>query len=125
MAEFGARIQFEIGKRIEDVVFRLGDINVYPVNYGSQAKFIESISINCLEMACLGIPFLITQGGGDTWPELMEREFLYEVDWKNQESVETALKKAKSFVPNETLVNMARRLISIENNLESLIKYKD
>jgi hypothetical protein len=125
MAEFGSRIQFEIGKRIEDVEFKDGDINIYPVNYGPQAQFIESISINCLEMACLGIPSLITQGGSETWPELVEIGLLYEVDWNNPESLDSALERAKSLVPDKILVNKAQKLISIENNLESLIKYKD
>ena len=125
MAEFGSRIQFEIGKRIEDVAFKANDINVYPVNYGPQAPFIESISINCLEMACLGIPSLITQSGSETWPELVEMGLLYEVDWNNPESLDSALERAKSFVPDETLVNRAQNLIFIENNLRSIVQHKD
>ena len=124
-AEFGSRIQFEIGKRIEDVAFKANDINVYPVNYGPQAPFIESISINCLEMACLGIPSLITQSGSETWPELVEMGLLYEVDWNNPESLDSALERAKSFVPDETLVNRAQNLIFIENNLRSIVQHKD
>jgi len=125
MSEFGSRVQFEIGKRIEDVIFKEGDVNVYPVNYGPQAPFIESISINCLEMACLGIPSLITKGGSETWPELVEMGLLYEVDWNNSESLDSALERAKSLVPDETLVNRAQKLISIENNLRSLIQDKE
>lgn len=69
-------------------------------------------------MACLGIPSLITQGGSVTWPELVEMGFLYEVDWSDSKSLGSALKKAKSFLPNEDSIHRAKQLISIENNLE-------
>ena len=76
-------------------------------------------------MACLGIPSLITQSGSETWPELVEMGLLYEVDWNNPESLDSALERAKSFVPDETLVNRAQNLIFIENNLRSIVQHKD
>ena len=30
----------------------------------------ESISINCLEMACVGVPSFVTMGGLHTWQDL-------------------------------------------------------
>lgn len=120
--EFGSRIQFEIGKKIEDIVFEVGDINIYPVNYGPHARYIESISINCLEMACLGIPSLVTCGGCSTWPELLEMGFFYEVDWSCSKCVKLALESAKSFNPNENLIKRAQQLVSVENMFKSLFQ---
>jgi hypothetical protein len=122
--EFGARIQFAIGKRIEDVEFRIGDINLYPVNYGSDARFIEGISINCLEMACLGIPSLITKNGSETWPELVDLGFIHEVDWNNPQSIQSALERAKFFMPDKILMSKAQQLISVKNNLELLLQFQ-
>lgn len=120
-SEFGTRVEFIVGKRVEDVAFRSGDIHVYPVDYGPSAKFTESVSINCLEMACLGIPSLVTQYGTDTWPELVELGLLVEVDWNNRESIQSSLRQAMKFQASEAIVSRAREVISIRRNVSELL----
>jgi hypothetical protein len=38
-------------------------------------------------MAYLGVPSLITKGGAETWPELVDLRMITEVDWSNLEAV--------------------------------------
>lgn len=121
ISEFGSRVDFVIGKRVQDVVFRSGDIHVYPVDYGLSAKFTESVSINCLEMACLGIPSLVTQNGTDTWPELVELGLLIEVDWNKNESIRASLLQALEFRASAATVSRAREIISIRRNISELL----
>jgi glycosyltransferase involved in cell wall biosynthesis len=119
--EFESRIDFEFGKGIEDIVFREGDIHVYPANYGPDAKFTESVSINCLEMACLGIPSLVTENGTQTWPELVEMGLLIEVDWNNFESINISIQKAVDFSATESIISSAREIISVKRNIINLL----
>lgn len=119
--EFGSRVKFEIGKKIEDVEFREGDINIYPVDYGPSAKFVESISLNCLEMACLGIPSIIAKSGSHTWPDLVELGCFYEVNWNNEEEILLAVEALAKRVFSGDFDLQARRLISIENNIKEIL----
>jgi hypothetical protein len=117
-SKFGNRISFEIGKKIEDIKFRTNDINVYPVDYGPSAKFIESISLNCLEMACLGIPSIVTVGGTGTWPELQSRGIFLEVDWSNIEGVLLKIRDLNAISKEDKKI--CRQIIDIRSNLEKI-----
>ncbi len=119
--EFGERIEFEIGRRVEDIVFTQQDVHIYPVNYGPDAKFIESISLNCLEMACIGIPSLVSKDGCETWPELTESGIVQEVDWKQEEKFEQTLARISELEFNGLQINEFRSFISIENNLKHIL----
>lgn len=121
-AEFGELMEFEIGKKVEDVLFNQNDINIYPVNYGPKAQFIESISLNCLEMACLGIPSLVTRGGCSTWPELEMAGVIKEVDWNHIENFEIALHTASQSKFDSGKIDVFRSIISIENNLKEILQ---
>ena len=124
-AEFSELIEFEIGKKVEDIFFTKNDINVYPVNYGPRALFIESVSLNCLEMACLGIPSLVTQRGCSTWPELEIAGVIREVDWDHSNDFEKALYSASQARFDLGKVEEFRSIISIENNLRAILQFKD
>jgi hypothetical protein len=119
--KYGDRVTFEIGKKIEDVEFRFNDINIYPVDYGPTAKFIESISLNCLEMACLGIPSLVTSGGINTWPELEAKSIIVEADWSNIESVLSAMRSLKEV--SDTDREICRQIMDVRRNLEKILSF--
>ena len=118
--EFGDRIQFEIGKKIEDIAFTQNDVNVFPVNYGIGAKFIESVSLNCLEMACIGIPSIITKGGADTWPELTKIGIFYEVDWQQLCEFDKVLNVAVNVNFDSKQLGEIRSIVSILKNIRSI-----
>ena len=122
-AEFGELIEFEIGKKVEDIFFTKNDINIYPVNYGPKARFIESVSLNCLEMACLGIPSLITKKGCSTWPELEIAGVIKEVDWNQRNNFEIALYSANQARFDSGKIDEFRSMISIENNLRAILQF--
>jgi hypothetical protein len=122
-AEFGELIEFEIGKKVEDICFTQNDINIYPVNYGPEAQFIESISLNCLEMACLGIPSLVTKQGCSTWPELEMAGVIKEVDWSLSNNFEVTLYAASQVRFELGKIDEFKSIISIENNLKEILEF--
>lgn len=110
------RITLEIGKSLTQINFHRGDLLLYPANYGTDSKFVEGISINVLEMACLGIPSLITKNGSDTWPELLEYKVVKEVDWTNLHEIVTAIRSFNP-LPLDVTFDKCRELIDINHNL--------
>lgn len=92
--KFGSRIEFMFGKTPTDYKPMRGDIHIYAVDYGDKFEIIESVSTNCLEMAYLGVPSLITKDGGDNWPELKANSLIFEVDWGNSESIMSGVNSA-------------------------------
>jgi len=92
--KFGNRIEFMFGKTPTDYQPMVGDIHVYAVDYGDKFEIIESVSTNCLEMAYIGVPSLITKSGGDNWPELKANSLIFEVDWGNPESILSGVNSA-------------------------------
>ena len=92
--KFGRRIEFMFGKTPADYKPMRGDIHIYAVDYGDKFEIIESVSTNCLEMAYMGVPSLITKGGGDNWPELKASSLVFEVDWSNSDSIMSGINSA-------------------------------
>ena len=111
------RIQSVIGKSISEIEFRDGDLHLYPATYGDNT-FVEGISINVLEMACLGIPSLVTKNGCTTWPELQNLGLVYEVDWSKTSTIVSTINKI-SIKPRN--VSKARLVIDIKNNLSQML----
>jgi glycosyltransferase involved in cell wall biosynthesis len=117
VAEFGSRIEFIFGKSIIDFVPSESDLHIYPVDYGKQADFVESVSTNCLEMALLGVISIVTAGGTGNWPELKELGLVVEVNWENLDSVRSAVSMARSVNVTDDQMDRVRAQISIANNL--------
>jgi hypothetical protein len=98
-------------------------VHIYPVNYGSSAKFIESVSLNCLEMACLGVPSVVTKGGLSTWQDLQEFGIFVEVDW---DELDLASKQIDYLSRSQSYIAYHADLTSrirIENHLEVYAKF--
>jgi len=118
--DFKKRITCIIGKSISQIDFNRGDLHIYPANYGKNSEFIEGVSINVMEMACLGVPSFITKGGAETWPELIELGIVAEVDWNQLSSVADFLENYSINFQNNKLQEI-RNLLNIENNLKSVL----
>ena len=98
------------------------DIHFYPVEYPRNAKFIESISLNCLEMACLGVRSFVTAGGVGTWPDLLSAKIFVEVDWNQlNDQIATKLEAAKVQLSEDQIVRI-RETIDIQNQIDSYLK---
>lgn len=114
-----SRISTVVGKSIFQVEFYPGDIHIYPASYGPDSRYIESVSINVLEMASFGIKSFVTEHGVDTWPELVSDGIIYEVDWSDVSgTVSTILQNASAI--EVAKVNKVRQLIDITNNLNKI-----
>lgn len=114
--EFQKRITCIVGKSVSEVIFEPHDIHLYPANYGPDSAFTEGVSINVLEMACLGIPSLITIRGGGTWPELVRLGLVIEVDWSDLNSVINVIISDIKLLKNSD-IDLARQIIDIKNNI--------
>jgi glycosyltransferase involved in cell wall biosynthesis len=117
------RERFEIvaGKSISSLIPRFGDVHVYPANYGSETNHVESVSLNCLELASLGIPSILSQRGTSTWPDLKKFGIFHESDWKNPDDVANQVIQASLQQFNQVDLEQIRGSISIRNNIEKLI----
>ena len=120
---FGARIQFMFGKTLADFTPLVGDINIYPVDYGLNAPAIEAVSTNCLEMALLGIPSIVTVGGTNNWPEIRTVGLVQEVDWEKTSSILDGIARCREVsIPYSNFKNVLNK-IDIESNLKAHQRY--
>ncbi len=110
------RIKIVEGANLSNFKARENDLHVYPSQYGNTAKYTESISLNCLEMALLGIPSLVTPSNEDTWPELTNAGVFIAADWKHIEEKQDAVMKKISNIEEIENAEVVR-LISISNNV--------
>jgi glycosyltransferase involved in cell wall biosynthesis len=117
------RISFQVGKSFSSYEVKFGDIHIYPTNYGNNFDFIESVSINCLEMACIGVPSMITEGGLSTWPELQNSPFIVEVNWHNINEGAIEIKKKAEYVFSENEVTQVREMLNISHHINFICSY--
>jgi glycosyltransferase involved in cell wall biosynthesis len=119
---FGPRVEIIIGKSIASFSPKGGDVHFYSAQYGTNAKFIESISLNCLEMAAAGVPSVVTRHGLSTWSDLRSVGVFYECDWsESEETAETILHASRNRLGNSEIERI-RSLISIKSNVLQLIR---
>ena len=114
------RISVEIGKSVSNIEFYPTDIHLYPADYGIHALFVESISLNVLEMACLGIRSIVTATGTGTWPELAELGIVIETDWSNISKTASLIADLPPYLEEDS-AQAARKFIDIRNNLSVLL----
>jgi len=109
------------GKSIAAYVPRAGDVHLYPANYGESAKFVESVSLNCLELACLGVPTLLTKDGLGTWPDLAQFNIFYETDWSDIDAVANqVLRVSQNQLATNEIVEISS-VIDIKNQIANLL----
>lgn len=116
----GNRMKIITGKSVGDLEIYPGDIHIYPTQYGKTSLITESVSLNCLEMAGIGIPSVITRGGQITWHECEFKEIFFEVDWTNLDEVVEQISRAGGFKMSLELQLRLNQIISINNELDAL-----
>jgi len=115
------RVTVVAGKTMAAYQPRLGDVHLYPANYGEAAKYIESVSLNCLELACVGVPTLLTRDGLGTWPDLSNFAVFHETDWKNYSEIARQILEISEMVFGDAVVSELSSKIDIRNQLTKLI----
>jgi glycosyltransferase involved in cell wall biosynthesis len=117
--EVKKRISSVIGKSVSQIQFYRNDLHIYPATYGPTNRYIESISINVLEMACFGVKSFVTKNGVETWPDLAKLGMIFEVDWSDLPSaIRTILENDAPAGVSE--IAKARELIDIQNHLNQI-----
>jgi len=115
-----SRLEIVIGKTFKDYVPRLGDVHLYPADYGS-SEFVESISLNCLEMAAVGVPSCVTKGGLATWPEFSNNEIVKEIEWVNLSEAAQIILNCSQIQFSDLELEKVRDFISIKNHINTLV----
>ncbi len=115
------RANIVAGKSIATYIPRDGDVHLYPANYGGSAKYVESVSLNCLELACLGVPTLLTKHGLGTWPDLAPFHIFCEIEWSDIDSVANqVLMVSQRRFTQEEIVEISS-IIDINNQINNLL----
>jgi glycosyltransferase involved in cell wall biosynthesis len=114
------RITCVIGKSVSQINFYPGDLLLYPADYGKEKEFIEGVSINVLEMACIGVPSIISKGA-ETWPELFELGIFQTVDWTDIRLVANLIQNNFKIISSDQVLK-SRKLIDIKNNLDVMLQ---
>jgi hypothetical protein len=115
-----SRLSVIEGKTFSDIQKYAGDVHIYATNYGSCVDIVESVSLNVLEFASIGVPSLISKHGSSTWPELVTIGLLKEVDWSNLLEVSEAIRNATAFTLNAVELETVRNIISVQANLKRI-----
>ena len=121
-SRLATKLQVLSGKTIAALRPHPGDVHIYPANYGSDSNHIESVSLNCLELAAIGIPSILTEDGTYTWPDLEKFNVFRESDWISIDEVVDAVIAASLKKIKIDELNQIRDLISVQNNIQELIK---
>jgi len=117
----GNRLKIVEGKSVNNLEFFCGDVHLYPTQYGVNAEFIESISLNCLELAAIGIPSLVTKGGQLTWTEDIFKEIFHEVEWHDIDQVAKKINTVSSLRLSNEQLEAIRNRINIDSEIDVLI----
>lgn len=117
----GDRLHVIVGRSINELKFTKGDVHLYPANYGKNARLIESVSLNCLEMACIGVPSIITHDGQGTWTEPIFNQIFFPVKWENLDSVSTQIKIASNAHIRTQEIKIIKGIVDIENEIRKLL----
>ena len=121
-SRFGSRVDLILGKSISSFKPQPGDVHFYAAQYGGNAQFIESISLNCLEMAAVGVPSVVTRGGLETWLDLQDQEIFFECNWSDSHATAETILKASRTQYDFLKLEFIRNQVSIETNVNILKK---
>jgi glycosyltransferase involved in cell wall biosynthesis len=119
------RIQIVAGKPISSYIPRHGDVHLYPANYGPDAKFVESVSLNCLELACLGVPTILTKDGLGTWPDLAKASIFYETDWVDHSLIASEILRVSQVRFSNLEIQKIAEIVNIQNQISNLLALAD
>ena len=118
----GNRLKIISGKSINEIKFFQGDIHIYPTQYPFDSSFAESISLNCLELAVVGIPSLVTKGGQQTWTESIFMNYFIEVDWGDVSDVTKKIQSMSLKPINADIQLQLLKLVDVNNEIDRLIE---
>lgn len=97
-------------------------VHLYPTHYGNKVKYPQSIGLNVMEFAVLGIPSLISHEIVTTYPEILDSILVRCVDWHDEKLVDYLISALANLTETERKVaaREIQKVCSIQNHLETL-----
>jgi glycosyltransferase involved in cell wall biosynthesis len=97
-------------------------VHLYPTHYGDKVKYPQSIGLNVMEFAVLGIPSLISHEIVTTYPEILDSILVRSVDWRDEKLVDYLIFTLANLTETERKVaaRKIQKVCSIQNHLETL-----
>jgi glycosyltransferase involved in cell wall biosynthesis len=97
-------------------------IHIYPTYYGEKVLNPQSIGLNVMEFALLGIPSLVSPEVISTYPELLDSTLVEFVDWSDVELVDSKIQSLANLTKNERITESRniQGVCSIQNHITTL-----
>ena len=97
-------------------------VHIYPTYYGDKVKNPQSIGLNVMEFALMGIPSLVSHEVTSTYPELLKSTLVEVVDWHNEKLVDLKVQSLANLTKSERALaaRMIQGVCSIENHIQTL-----
>jgi glycosyltransferase involved in cell wall biosynthesis len=97
-------------------------VHIYPTHYGKKVKNPQSVGLNVMEFAVLGIPSLISPEVTSTYPEILESILVESVDWHDDKLVDKKILLLANLTENERRVaaDEIQAICSIRHHLDTI-----
>ena len=97
-------------------------VHIYPTHYGKKVKNPQSVGLNVMEFAVLGIPSLISHEVTSTYPEILDSILVESVDWQDDKLVDKKILSLANLSENERRVaaHEIQAFCSIRHHLDTI-----
>jgi hypothetical protein len=97
-------------------------VHIYPTEYGKKVKNPQSIGLNVMEFALLGIPSLISPEVTSTYPEIIDSILIQSVDWRDEKLVDNHIFALANLTETEREIaaHEIQAFCSIQDHLNTL-----
>ncbi len=97
-------------------------VHVYPTHYGSKVKNPQSIGLNVMEFALLGIPSLVSSEVISTYPEILDSILVESVDWLDDDLVDQRIRHLANLTATDRGIaaQRMRTICSIQKHIDTI-----
>ena len=97
-------------------------VHVYPTHYGSKVKNPQSIGLNVMEFALLGIPSLVSSEVISTYPDILDSILVESVDWLDDDLVDQKIRYLANLTATDRGIaaQRMRTICSIQKHIDTI-----
>lgn len=97
-------------------------VHIYPTHYGKKVRNPQSVGLNVMEFALLGIPSLISPEVTSTYPEIFDSILVESVDWQDEKLVDKKILSLANLTENQRRVAAyeIQAICSIRDHLDTI-----